>query len=146
MSAELIIGIVFGLVGLLLAAIGVFIWMRTRAFMSTAQETKGTVTHMISSSGSEGGMVYAPVFKFTTIQGQVIEVEEKVYSNPPQFQTGQAVDILYDPEDPNRARVKKWSSLYFVPLLLGGMGMIFGCIGIVLFIFKVVDLLHIGRG
>ena len=112
MSAELIIGIVFGFVGLLLAAIGIFIWIRTQAFLSTAQETKGTVIRMVSSSSSEGGISYAPVFKFTTIQGQVIEVEEKISSNPPQFQTGQVIDILYDPQDPNRARVKKWFNLY----------------------------------
>ena len=141
MSAELIIGIVFSLVGLLLAAIGIFIWIRTQAFLSTAQETKGTVIRMVSSSSSEGGISYAPVFKFTTIQGQVIEVEEKISSNPPQFQTGQVIDILYDPQDPNRARVKKWFNLYFVPLLLGGMGLIFGCVGVVLLIFQVIKLL-----
>ncbi len=140
MSSELIIGIVFSLVGLLLVAIGVFLLVRTRTFISTAQETKGTVIRMLSSSGSEGGTVYAPVFQFTTIQGQSIEVEEKVYSSPPQCSQGQVVDILYDPQDPSRARVKKWSSLYFVPLLLGGMGIAFGGIGIVLLIFKVIDL------
>ena len=140
MSSELIIGIVFSLVGLLLVAIGAFLLVRTKTFISTAQETKGTVIRMLSSSGSEGGTVYAPVFQFTTIQGQSIEVEEKVYSSPPQFSQGQVVDILYNPQDPSRARVKKWSSLYFVPLLLGGMGIAFGGIGIILLIFKVIDL------
>jgi Protein of unknown function (DUF3592) len=139
MSANLTIGIVFSLVGLLLAAIGIFIWIRTRAFISTAQEVKGTVIRMVASSGSEGGTVYAPVFKFTTMQGQVIEVEERIASNPPEFKTGQVVDILYDPQDPNRARVKKWFNLYFVPLLLGGMGLIFGCIGVVMLVFKIIE-------
>ena len=141
MSADLIVGIVFSLVGLLLMGIGVFILVRTRMFISTSQEVKGTVTHLIASSGSEGGTVYAPVFKFTTIQGQVIEVEEKVASNPPQFSQGQVVDILYDPENPSRARVKKWFNLYFVPLLLGGMGIIFGAIGVGLLIFKIISLI-----
>ncbi len=140
MSSELIIGIVFSLVGLLLVVIGLFILMRTRLFISQSQEVKGTVTHLIASSGSEGGTVYAPVFKFTTIQGQVIEVQESVASYPPEFNQGQIVDILYDPQNPSRARVKKWSSLYFVPLLLSGMGIVFGGIGIVLLIFKVIDL------
>ena len=141
MSADLIVGIVFSLVGFLLMVIGVFILVRTRMFISTSQEVKGTVTHLIASSGSEGGTVYAPVFKFTTIQGQVIEVEEKVASNPPQFSQGQVVDILYDPENPSRARVKKWFNLYFVPLLLGGMGIIFGAIGVGLLIFKIISLI-----
>jgi hypothetical protein len=140
MSTELIIGTVFGLVGGLLFVIGVFLFIRTRMFISSSQEVKGTVIRMLSSSGSEGGTVYAPVFKFTTIQGQVMEVEEKVYSSPPGFSVGEVVDILYDPQNPGNARAKKWSSLYFVPLLLGGMGAVFGGIGVVLLVFKVIDL------
>lgn len=141
MSTELIIGIVFGLVGGLLFVIGVFLFIRTRAFISSSQEVKGTVIRMLSSSGSEGGTVYAPVFKFTTIQGQVMEVEEKVYSSPPGFSVGEVVDILYDPQNPGNARAKKWSSLYFVPLLLSGMGAIFGGIGLVSLVVKVIDLI-----
>jgi hypothetical protein len=141
MSTELIIGIVFGLVGGLLFVIGVFLFIRTRMFISSSQEVKGTVIRMLSSSGSEGGTVYAPVFKFTTIQGQVMEVEEKVYSSPPGFSVGEVVDILYDPQNPGNARAKKWSSLYFVPLLLSGMGAVFGGIGLVLLVFKVIDVI-----
>ncbi len=141
MVTELIIGIMFGLVGGLLFVIGVFLFMRTRMFISSSQEVKGTVTRMLSSFGSEGGTVYAPVFKFTTIQGQVIEVEEKVYSSPPGFSVGEVVDILYDPQNPGNARAKKWSSLYFTPLLLSGMGAIFGGIGLVRLVVKVIDLI-----
>jgi hypothetical protein len=140
MSTELIIGIVFSLVGALLFVIGVFLFIRTRAFVSSSQEVKGTVIRMLSSSGSEGGTVYAPVFKFTTIQGQVIEMEEKVYSNPPGFSVGEVVDMLYDPKNPSNARAKKWSSLYFVPLLLTGMGAVFGGIGVVVLVVKVIGL------
>jgi hypothetical protein len=141
MFTELIIGIVFGLVGALLFVIGVFLFIRTRAFISSSQQTKGTVIRMLSSSGSEGGTVYAPVFKFTTIQGQVMEVEEKVYSSPPGFSVGEVVDILYDPRNPGNARPKKWSSLYFVPLLLSGLGAVFGGIGVVVLIVKIIDLI-----
>jgi hypothetical protein len=141
MSTELIIGIVFSLVGGLLLVVGVFLFIRTRAFVSSSQETKGTVIRMLSSSGSEGGTVYAPVFKFTTIQGQVIEVEEKVYSSPPGFSVGEVVDILYDPKNPGNARPKKWSSLYFVPLLLSGLGAVFGGIGVVVLVVKIINLI-----
>lgn len=140
MSADLIIGVVFSLVGSLLVVIGLFILARTRVFISKSREVKGTVIRMVSSFGSEGGTVYAPVFKFTTLQGQVVEVEEKVFSNPPEFTQGQVVDILYDPENPSRARVKKWFNLYFVPILLGGLGIIFGGIGVVMLVVTVIHL------
>lgn len=138
MSAELIIGVVFSLVGLLLAAIAAFVLVRTRTFLGKAQEVKGTVVRLVYSSSSKGGG-YSPVFRFKTIGGQSIEVSDNLRSNPPLFQEGQVVDILYDPENPHNARVKKWFSLYFVPLLLGGMGLIFGVIGVIMLAFQLMD-------
>ena len=140
MSADLIIGIVFSLVGLLLTAIGVFIWIRTRIFLSTAQEVKGTVVRMVYSHSSEGGGGYSPVYQFRTIEGQTIEAGDSMSSNPPMFHEGQIIDVLYDPKNPQKARIKKWMSLYFVSVLLGGMGLIFGGVGVVLLIFEVIEL------
>lgn len=142
MSTELIIGIVFSLVGGLLAAIAVFILIRTRGFINKAQEVKGTVIQMVYSHGSEGGEGYSPVYQFKTIDGQTIVVTDSLSSNPPMFHAGQIIDILYDPENPQKARIKKWMSLYFVPALLGGMGLIFGGIGVVVLISQVIDLLR----
>ena len=141
MTANLIIGIVFPLVGLLLVAISVFIFVRTRSFIGSSQEVKGKVVRNVYRSSSDGGG-YAPVFGFTTIDGRYVEVEDKLESNPPQFREGEVLDILYDPQNPSRARVKKWMNLYFTPLLLGGMGVIFGGIGVVLLIFEILDLLR----
>lgn len=140
MSATLIIGIVFPLVGLLLVVIGVFIFVRTRSFISSSQEVKGTVVRNAYHSGSEGGG-YAPVFGFTTIAGQRVEVEDNMQSNPPQFREGEVVDILYDPQNPSRARINKGMNLYFAPILLSIMGMIFGGIGLILLVFEILDLL-----
>lgn len=143
MSSELIIiGTVFGFVGMLLFAIGIFILIHTRIFMDKAQEVKGTVIRMVYRRGSDGGRGYSPVYQFRTITGQTIEIADGMSSNPPMFTEGQSVDVLYDPENPNRARIKKWSSLYFVPLLLGGLGIIFGGIGVVLLFFKLISLLQ----
>lgn len=140
MSADLIIGIVFSLVGLLLAAIGAFIFFRTRAFISRSQEVKGTIVRMVYSSSSDGGG-YSPVFRFNTIEGRSVEVADKLASNPPQFKEGEVVDVLYDPQDPSHARIKKWMNLYFAPLLLGGMGLIFGGVGVLLLVFELLDLM-----
>ncbi|MBI3150609.1 MAG: DUF3592 domain-containing protein [Chloroflexi bacterium] len=139
MSTELIIGIVFTLVGLLLAAIAAFSVIRTQIFLGKAQQVKGTVIRMVYSSDSDGGG-YSPIFQFRTITGQTIEVADNLRSNPPMFREGQIVDMLYDPSNPHSARVKKWLSLYFVPLLLGGMGIIFGGIGVVFLIFQLLDM------
>lgn len=139
MSDTLIIGIVFSLVGGLLAAIGVLILIRTRIFIGKAQEVKGTVIQMVYSRSSNGGGGYSPVYQFTTIEGQTIVVADNLSSNPPMFKEGQVIDVLYDPENPQKARIKRWMSLYFVPLLLGGMGLIFGGVGVALAIAQILN-------
>ena len=144
MSDELTVGIVFSLVGGLLALIGVFLFIRTRIFIGKAQEAKGTVIQMVysrtsSSSGSGGG--YAPVYQFRTLDGQTIMIHDSLSSNPPRFQVGQEIDVLYESGNPQKARINKWMNLYFVPVLLGGMGLIFGGVGIAIVFPQVLEML-----
>ncbi len=132
MSDELTVGIVFSLVGGLLALIGVFLFIRTRIFIGKAQAVKGTVIQMVysrtSSSSSSGG--YAPVYQYKTLDGQSFVMQDNLSSNPPRFQVGQEIDVLYESENPQKARINKWMNLYFAPVLLGVLGLIFGGIGI----------------
>ena len=146
MSDELTVGIVFSLVGGLLAVIGVFLFIRTRIFIGAAQNAKGTVIQMVysrtsSSSGSGGG--YAPVYQFRTLDGQNIVIQDSLSSNPPRFQVGQEIDVLYESGNPQKARINKWMNLYFVPVLLGGLGLIFGVVGIVLVFPQVLKMLSL---
>ena len=144
MSDNLTLGTVFSLVGGLLALIGVFLFIRTRIFIGNAQEAKGTVIQMVysrtsSSSGSGGG--YAPVYQFRTLDGQTIVIQDGLSSNPPRFQAGQEIDVLYESGNPQKARINKWMNLYFVPVLLGGMGLIFGGVGIAIVFPQVLEML-----
>ena len=130
MSEDFLLSLVPVGVGLLLFGIAVFIYIRTRTFINTAQEVKGTVVQMVYRTSSKGGGSYAPVYQFRTINGQTITVQDSLSSNPPQFQVGQEIDILYNPEDPQKSYINKWMNLYFLPALLGGMGLLFGGVGI----------------
>ena len=126
---------ILAMVGGILFLIGLVILLRTRSFIAGAQPTKGTVVHMNYSSDSDGSG-YAPVFQFKAMNGETVQVAERIYSNPPRFKTGQEVDVLYDPQDPHKARINKGFDLYFTPALLGGMGILFFGIGIVLMFIK----------
>ncbi len=143
MPADLIIGIAFSLIGGVMALIAAFLFARTRMFISNAQEVKGTVIRMVYSRSSEGGGGYSPVYQFKTIEGRLVEKQDSLSSNPPMFTEGQTIDVLYEPANPENARIKKWMNLYFLPLLLGGMGLIFGGIGAALLIFRLLDSLNI---
>ena len=144
MSDELTVGIFFIPLGGLLALIGVFLFIRTRIFIGKAQKAKGIVIQLVysrtsSSSGSGGG--YAPVYQFRTLDGQNIVIQDSLSSNPPRFQVGQEIDVLYESGNPQKARINKWMNLYFVPVLLGGLGLIFGVVGIALVFPQVLKML-----
>ena len=143
MSADSTLGIVFSLVGGLLALIGVFLFIRTRIFIGKAQAVKGTVIQMVYSRGSSssGGGGYAPVYQFKTLDGQTIVIQDSLSSNPPRFQVGQEIDVLYESGNPQKARINKWMNLYFVPVLLGGMGLIFGGVGMAIVFPQVLKML-----
>jgi hypothetical protein len=119
----------FGLVGGLLVVVGLFFFIRTRNFLGKAREAKGTVIEMVyrqnSSADSNSGGGYAPVYQFETEDKRRIVKQDGLATNPPRYQVGQTMDILYDPENPEKAYVNRWMNLYFVPALLGGLGLIF---------------------
>jgi len=128
-TESMLFGLTFSCVGFILAGLAVFFLVRTRSFISRSRQTQGTITQMVYSSDSDSGG-YIPVFRFRTLEGQEVEVSENLRTNPPQFKVGQMIDVLYDPQKPEKARIKKWFNLYFVPALLGFLGLVFGCIGV----------------
>lgn len=110
----------------------VFLWVRTRAFLNAAQKTQGVITQMIYRRSSKGGGSYLPEYSFKTLEGQQITVRDNLSSNPPMFQVGQQIEVLYDPQNPQNARINKWMNLYFLPALFGFLGITFDCVGIIL--------------
>jgi len=128
--------IALGFVGVVLLGIAYFLWMRTKEFIATARPVKGTVINMLRDS--EGAS--APVFKFTASNGDVIEKRDTMYSTPPAHKVGDIVDILYDPNNPQSARVVKSSNLYFAPILLAVMGVVFLGTGAVWLALRLLDL------
>lgn len=140
MNLNALFGLIPSCVGFFMIALGAFFYFRTKSFSEKAQEVKGTVTELAYDSDSEGSGYYT-IFQFTTTSGQVIEKSGNIRSNPPAHQVGEVIDILYDPANPNDARIKKTSSLYFVPMLLSGMGIVFFCLGIFIFMLGLFGLL-----
>ena len=69
--------------------------------------------------------MYHPVYAFKTEDGQEITREDKLGSNPPAFKDGQEVQVLYSPRNPQRAKIKTFSGLYFTPSILFFMGAVF---------------------
>lgn len=133
MDVVRIVGSVFGVVGLgLLAGAGLAV-QSTQSFLADAVSAPGTVQGLVArtSTDSDGhrSTTYAPEVRFTTAEGRDITFVSATSSSPPDHQVGDAVEVLYRPQDPAGARIHDWFSLWGLPTILGGMGTVFTVVG-----------------
>ena len=124
---------IFGGVGALLLVIAVFLVFRTRRFLEGAVAATGTVVGHVASSSSEGGYTYQPQVRFTAADGRTFDFVDGMGSSPPRPPQGAVVPVRYDPQNPGKARIASGFRLWFVPILLGGMGLIFFIAGVIVY-------------
>ena len=80
--------------------------------------TTGTVIRLEESNSSEGGCcVYSPVIEFNA-NGQKYSFESGNASDPPAYDVGEVVNVIYDPSDPNTAQIDKWSERWLFPIII----------------------------
>lgn len=98
-----------------------FFYTRTSKFIQTSHKAQGKVVEL-QESRSDNGTVFHPVYTFVDRSG----AEQKIYSSmgsyPPAYQVGDAVNVLYDPQNPRSAEIEGFWSLWLVPLILGIIG------------------------
>lgn len=82
------------------------------------ERTTGVVTRLEeSSSGDSGCCVYSPVIEFEA-NGQTFSFEGGNASDPPAYDVGEQVPVLYDPADPNTAQINKWTERWLFPIII----------------------------
>lgn len=85
---------------------------------NSGSTTTGTVIEMEESSTSEGGCcVSSPVIEFQS-NGQTYTFDGGNASNPPAYQVGETVPVIYDSSDPTTAQINKWSERWLFPLII----------------------------
>jgi hypothetical protein len=112
--------ILCGAVPILLIAAGM--WIYNLFILVRYTKTKGTVVGYKTSRSSRGGGGSAEIVQFQGPDGGTIEFTEKAYISRIIHMEGQSVNVLYDPSQPTRARVNKFTSLYLAPLILTVVG------------------------
>ena len=82
------------------------------------ETTTGRVVRLEESNSSEGGCcVYSPVVEFD-VNGQTYSFESDNASDPPAYDVGEAVNVIYHPSDPNTAQINKWSERWLFPIII----------------------------
>lgn len=130
MKSIAIIKYVFLLVGLAMLAGSVLLYQHTRSFLAHAARADGVVLDLVRShSSSNSSDTWAPLVRFTPANGEPVEFTSSTSSNPPAYSKGEPVGVLYDPAQPQRAKIDGFFSLWGGLLILGVLGTIFGAIG-----------------
>ena len=111
--------------------VGTFSLIKTRDFLVKAVEANGKIVEL-DRKNSGDGVTYSPVFSFVEASGKQHTIHSSLSTNPPRYEIDEKVSVLYDPQNPQKARIDSFLNLYFVPLVMGIIGAINLLIGLLL--------------
>ena len=117
------------LAGVALLFLGVHLHQKNAAFLARAVRAPGVVVEMATNHSSDGGSTYAPVVEFEH-EGRKYTFKDSISSNPPSYRRGEAVGVLYDPDQPRDARIDRGRWNKAVPILIGGFGALLCLFGV----------------
>lgn len=139
-SISVYIGFMFLMFGcpLLLVAGGLFYFFDAQTsdwILVPATVTGFNQTQSYDSETSSYDTVYCPYVEFTTTDGQFIETELNECSTPALHETGDSVEVYYNPATPQQAQLKggvgQIVSTVFI-VILGVIGGLLSLVGTVL--------------
>jgi Protein of unknown function (DUF3592) len=132
-----ILGSIFGFAGLLTLVLGCWSGVSAVRFVSSAERVDGEVIDMAQSpsvsrgpTGVRSSDAWHPIVTFRA-DGRSHTFRSNAGSNPPQYRIGETVQVAYTPGNPDDARLSSFEALYLVPLIFGGLGLLFTPIGTV---------------
>ncbi len=99
-------------------------WNRAEATVAELERVK---------SSDSSGQTWRPVFALP-VEGKVYTIRSSSSSNPPAYQVGEKVEMLYPAENPQEAVTNTFWGLYIWPVALFGLAAMEGMAVLVLFI------------
>jgi hypothetical protein len=129
---------VFGSIAVIMLAVAVVTSCDAFARAGAELQAPGVVVDTVEEPGDEDTVYSYPVVSFTDIGGTAHTVKVPEGSSPPEWAPGDAVTVLYDPGNPETARIDSLNStllLWLVPFVSGAVGI--GFLAAVLFAMKV---------
>jgi hypothetical protein len=128
----LFMGLCFGISALGLIGGAVWAYFKQQQTLESRVATTGTVvelTDRITASGRAS--MICPAVEFTIPSGEKIRFTSEFGSRPAGHKVGQSVNVRYEAADPQKAEIESPMNRWLVPLILGFMGVIAGCMGAV---------------
>lgn len=130
------IGLLFILIGFGVVVSGIFAILKVRRQFAGSAKATGKVIAFGRIQGQRG-YLYCPQVEFQIPTGQTIRFQSEAGSQPPAYQVGQQVEVVYQAANPHKAEINSMMALWFAPGCMSLMGLLFLFVGIVLFGFGV---------
>lgn len=127
------------IVGLVLLVLGVQLFMSSRKFLETGVKTKATVIENIAvrSQGSNHTYtMYAPLLEYE-VKGKKKTYTPNARSNPPAYDIGDKVPIVYSAKNSQNVRIISYWGVYLGSNILLAIGLPMLLIGGGYFLFKI---------
>jgi hypothetical protein len=119
----------FAIIGLFLLIGCIVFSITTKQFIDKAIVATGTVVSMEMSTSGSGPDTYRPVVTFQTVNSETIQFTSSSGSSPASYRVGQGVEVIYDPESPDNAKIKSFQSLWLGSMIFGVLGIMFSSFG-----------------
>lgn len=97
--------------GLILLYYAYYHYTKTTNLISSGVKTTATVVRLMEVN-SDDSYTYKAVFEFTDGNEINYELTSSVSSNPPMYQVGERVKVVYNAKDPNEVKVVSFWGLY----------------------------------
>jgi hypothetical protein len=116
--------------------IGIWETVKAQSMIKNFTSTQGTVigNDYLSTTDPEDSAkvswAYYPIVRFAA-QGRQFSFTDGVGTYPSEYEVGDEVEVLYNPEDPYDATIKSWKRVWFGPIWITTIGLlpILGLIG-----------------
>jgi hypothetical protein len=118
----------FILLGMGMLAGGAYQGARSFRLELRGAHARGTVVELVHTSDSEAGSSYTPRVRYRSASAERTFVSS-VGTGWRRYEPGDRVSVLYDPENPEEARIRSFWDLWSGPALLLGMGLSFAWAG-----------------
>lgn len=116
---------VFTLAGAVMLIGAFLVYKNTRKFIERSIEVEGTVTEL-STLGDDNSTTYTPLVQFKDTNGTQVEFQSTASNS---YAVNDRLLVLYNPENPHKAKTKSFYSLWGGVIILGAFGLIFFTLG-----------------
>jgi len=136
-NSSQVVGLIFMTLGLIMLAVVGYLLASHYKFTQRAISVTGTVIGYNNQlgRGDDSGM-YSPMFEYS-VNGIKRTYQSHSSSSSPEFEIGDTVEILVDPNDAQSVMVNSFLERWLAPSILGFLGALFTGLGYV--VYRVFD-------